>query len=177
MMFSRSMAEIMEDYFAYVKYTLPVMELKTTRDIGRQILRHRSFSFQEFSQRYGVVEAPPPVFREARLQDTKNRQASILTSDAGVRGWWEATQLKVAAQAASLYQEALDKGLAKEVARAILPEGNTQTTMYMAGTVRSWIHYVQERTQDGVQPEHREVAHLVKTALLRLVPELDELLG
>tara|TARA_B100000945_G_scaffold303960_1_gene288998 strand:- start:1140 stop:1805 length:666 start_codon:yes stop_codon:yes gene_type:complete len=134
------------------------MEIKTTRDIGRQILRHRSFSFQEFSQRYAVSEFFET--REARLQDEKNRQNSIETEDKNLAEDWNMQQMKVINQAKESYEWALNKGIAKEQARAVLPEGNTMSTIYMAGTLRSWIHYCKLRGGHGTQKEHTQIADL-----------------
>lgn len=134
-----------------------VMEIKTTRDIARQILRHRSFAFQEFSQRYATV-TDDSVIREARLQDTKNRQNSIETNDYILQKQWEIEQRAVIKVAQRAYQWALNNGIAKEQARVVLPEGNTPSVIYMAGTVRSWIHYIQLRSGNGTQKEHREIA-------------------
>jgi thymidylate synthase (FAD) len=139
------------------------MEIETTRDIGRQILRHRSFSFQEFSQRY--AQATEFVTREARLQDTKNRQNSISTADAKLREWWQTMQDMHIKAAEQSYVTALEKGIAKEQARAVLPEGLTATRMYMAGTLRSWIHYCDLRRAHGTQKEHMEVANCCWAAL------------
>ena len=133
-----------------------VMEIETTRDIGRQILRHRSFSFQEFSQRYATVQ--DYQYSEARLQDTKNRQNSIETDDKHIEGAWAILQAGVIEQADIAYHKALDLGIAKEVARKVLPEGLTPTRMYMNGTLRSWIHYCQLRMGNGTQKEHQEIA-------------------
>jgi thymidylate synthase (FAD) len=149
------------------------MEIVTTRDIARQILRHRSFSFQEFSQRYAAVVAPP-VLSEARLQDVKNRQASIEVTDEQLQFWWQGEQQALARHAASVYEQALKRGMAKEVARKVLPEGLTESKLYMAGTVRSWIHYVLLRTEAGTQKEHREVAAACRDALLARFPSLAE---
>jgi thymidylate synthase (FAD) len=132
------------------------LEIKTTRDISRQILRHRSFSYQEFSQRY--AESEDFVSREARMQDTKNRQASIETDDRDLAENWSIAQARVIRTAKEVYNWALDNGIAKEQARAVLPEGNTETTVYMAGSLRSWIHYCQLRMGIETQKEHREVA-------------------
>lgn len=134
-----------------------VIEIETTRDIARQILRHRSFSFQEFSQRYAeVVDFAEP--REARLQDRKNRQNSVVTEDRSIVPWWYSAQIVQAEESEALYREALEKGIAKEQARAVLPEGLTISRLYMAGTLRSWIHYCQLRMGNGTQKEHMEVA-------------------
>jgi thymidylate synthase (FAD) len=159
--------------FEMVSMTL---EIKTTRDIARQILRHRSFSFQEFSQRYAAV-LDEPILREARLQDTKNRQNSIETNEQELRRWWLGVQSQVSHLASEVYQEALERGIAKEVARSVLPEGNTPSTLYMAGNVRSWIHYIQLRTANGTQKEHREIALECKRVLLEQFPSLQEVLN
>lgn len=135
-----------------------VMEIETTRDIGRQILRHRSFSFQEFSQRYAEVDVDSFKFRSARLQDTKNRQNSIETDDATLKKEWALRQRNVIEESLINYSWALENGIAKEQARAILPEGLTPTRMYMNGTLRSWIHYCQLRMGNGTQKEHQEIA-------------------
>lgn len=132
------------------------MEIKTTRDISRQIIRHRSFSFQEFSQRYAV--SSNYVDREARLQDPKNRQNSVETDDRTLQEDWNIKQHEVVNKAKEVYEWALEKGIAKEQARAVLPEGNTETTLYMAGTLRSWVHYCDLRMANGTQKEHMEVA-------------------
>lgn len=132
------------------------IEIKTTRDIARQILRHRSFSFQEFSQRY--AEATEFETRTARLQDTKNRQNSVETDDRDLLEWWQMQQKKVQNQAEIAYKDALKKGIAKEQARALLPEGLTGSTLYMSGTLRSWIHYCELRRGNGTQKEHAEIA-------------------
>jgi thymidylate synthase (FAD) len=136
-----------------------VMEINTTRDIARQILRHRSFSFQEFSQRY----ADPTTdlgfeLREARLQDTKNRQNSIETEDKELQAEWKIKQINLIAESKAAYDWAIENGIAKEQARVVLPEGNTQSRMYMNGTLRSWIHYCELRRANGTQKEHMEVA-------------------
>jgi thymidylate synthase (FAD) len=132
------------------------MEITTTRDISRQIIRHRSFSFQEFSQRYAVSEHFTE--REARLQDEKNRQNSIETDDKHIQHEWMHTQARVRNFAKKEYQQALKMGIAKEQARSLLPEGLTETTLYMAGSLRSWIHYCDLRMANGTQKEHMEVA-------------------
>ena len=135
------------------------LEIETTRDIARQILRHRSFSFQEFSQRYAdPTKDLDFVLREARLQDTKNRQNSIETDDAEVKAWWDAKQKFLIDYVKATYAEAIERGIAKEQARAILPEGNTVSRLYMNGTLRSWIHFIDLRSGNGTQKEHMEVA-------------------
>ena len=136
-----------------------VMEINTTRDIARQILRHRSFSFQEFSQRYADPTKDLSFeMREARLQDFKNRQNSIETDDDYIKERWEEQQASVIFKAKQAYEWAIDNGIAKEQARAVLPEGNTQSKLYMNGTLRSWIHYCQLRMENGTQKEHMDVA-------------------
>ena len=135
------------------------VEINTTRDIARQLLRHRSFSFQEFSQRYAEVDKLPPApLREARLQDTKNRQNSISVEDEALQDWWEQEQDLCVKNTQAIYQLALQKGIAKEVARAVLPEGLTTSKMYMNGTLRSWIHFYQLRSGNGTQKETRLIA-------------------
>ena len=136
-----------------------VMEINVTRDIARQILRHRSFSFQEFSQRYADPTKDLSFeLREARLQDTKNRQNSIETDDAELQSEWQIKQINLIAEAKAAYDWAIEKGIAKEQARAVLPEGNTMSKIYMQGDLRSWIHYCQLRMENGTQKEHMEVA-------------------
>ena len=135
------------------------LEIETTRDIARQILRHRSFTFQEFSQRYAdPVKELEFVTREARLQDTKNRQNSIDIDDEQLQEFWTFAQKKVIEEAKFAYQFAIDNGIAKEVARAVLPEGLTTSRMYVNGTLRSWIHYIDIRSDKATQKEHRMIA-------------------
>ena len=135
-----------------------VLEINTTRDIARQILRHRSFSFQEFSQRYADASQLGFTVREARLQDNKNRQNSIETDDSDLHKTWKIKQEQLIHETKLAYKWAIENGIAKEQARAILPEGNTNSRLYMAGTLRSWIHYCQLRMDNGTQKEHREIA-------------------
>jgi len=135
-----------------------VLEIETTRDIGRQILRHRSFSFQEFSQRYADPTQLEYEIRETRLQDTKNRQNSIESLDEELDKCWRAKQTQLLHESRLAYKWAIDNGIAKEQARAVLPEGNTMSRMYMNGSLRSWIHYCQLRMAEGTQKEHREIA-------------------
>jgi thymidylate synthase (FAD) len=152
-----------------------VMEIQTTRDIARQILRHRSFAFQEFSQRYAVssmIDQP----REARLQDTKNRQNSLLTDDADLQKWWADAQKWLLQTADTIYSKALERGIAKEVARAVLPEGLTNTTLYMSGSARSWIHYIKLRTDPSTQAEHRYIAKACMNELFNAIPSLKEVI-
>ena len=146
------------------------MEIETTRDIARQILRHRSFSFQEFSQRYAVVN--DFSFRDCRVQDEKNRQNSFVSADPELNNWWRATQLRVQQEAEFMYQAALNRGVAKEQARALLPEGMAMSRMYMNGTLRSWLHYIEVRTDPSTQREHRDVAEACKTVLSVLCPNI-----
>ena len=156
------------------------LEIETTRDIARQILRHRSFSFQEFSQRY----ADPTkdlnfVLREARLQDTKNRQNSVdimgLTlREQNIMEEWKRRQLSVIAEAEHAYEWAVNIGIAKEVARAVLPEGNTVSRMYMNGTLRSWVHYIELRAGHGTQKEHIMVAKACAKAIADIFPMINE---
>jgi thymidylate synthase (FAD) len=146
-------------------------EINTTRDIARQILRHRSFSFQEFSQRYQSVDkldAAPP--REARLQDTKNRQSSLVTEDWILNGWWANAQLHLQGESDRIYKEALKRGIAKEVARSVLPEGLTMSRMYMNGTLRSWMHFCQLRSGNGTQKECQEIAVAISNELEKQLP-------
>jgi thymidylate synthase (FAD) len=149
------------------------VEIETTRDIARQILRHRSFYFQEFSQRYAAVS--DFEFSEVRMQDEKNRQNSLETDDTYIKNWWNAAQLRVQSEAELMYNQALKKGIAKEQARKLLPEGLTMSKMYMKGTLRNWIHYIDVRCDPSTQKEHREVALLVKEQLLKCYPTMEYL--
>ena len=152
-----------------------VMEIETTRDIGRQILRHRSFSFQEFSQRYAeVVEMSDP--REARLQDSKNRQNSIETDSDELQNSWNLVQNEMLLAAKNYYAWAISKGIAKEVARSVLPEGLTMSRMYMSGSLRSWIHYCELRMANGTQKEHRELATQCWNIITEQFPSLKTVL-
>lgn len=152
------------------------VEVNTTRDISRQVLRHRSFSFQEFSGRYAAYDALSEP-REARLQDVKNRQNSLEVDDDTLSAWWNDQQIAVRDLAATTYQEALDRGVAKEVARAVLPEGMTPTKMYMTGTLRSWIHYFSVRCTSETQKEHRVLAEALKGLVMSQFPAVDKALG
>jgi thymidylate synthase (FAD) len=152
------------------------MEIETTRDIARQILRHRSFSFQEFSQRYAdPTKDLEFVTREARLQDTTNRQNSIDTEDASLQATWENKQLIVIEAAQKAYAWAIENGIAKEQARAVLPEGNTVSRMYMNGTLRSWVHYIELRGANGTQKEHMDIAHACARVIADVFPLADEM--
>jgi thymidylate synthase (FAD) len=151
------------------------IEIETTRDIARQILRHRSFSFQEFSQRYAdPTKDLDFVIREARLQDTKNRQNSISTDDEALKAWWDAQQKFIIENVRRIYAEAVEKGIAKEQARAILPEGNTVSRLYMNGTLRSWIHFIELRSANGTQLEHQEVAKACAQVIADIFPMANE---
>ena len=150
------------------------MEIDTTRDIARQILRHRSFSFQEFSQRYADASQLGFEFKEARMQDTKNRQNSIETENPALAAWWETYQKKVMEVATDAYKFALEKGIAKEQARAVLPEGMTGSRLYMNGTLRSWVHYIQLRSGNGTQKEHRDIALACADAIEPIFPMIKE---
>ena len=178
---------IRENHWSPFEMVSLTMEIKTTRDISRQIIRHRSFSFQEFSQRYAVSENF--VNREARLQDTKNRQNSIeiMDEDYGKGGegsdfdrydslveQWNMKQREVINKSKEIYEWALTNGIAKEQARAVLPEGNTQTTLYMAGTLRSWIHYCELRRGNGTQKEHMRIADKCWDIISQHFPDIAE---
>jgi thymidylate synthase (FAD) len=152
-----------------------IMEIQTTRDIGRQILRHRSFSFQEFSQRYAEVQEMSEP-REARLQDTKNRQNSIETNDLGLAFDWITVQNDLMRDAQNAYEWAIENGIAKEVARSVLPEGLTMSRMYMSGSLRSWIHYCELRMANGTQKEHRELATQCWNIITEQFPSLKNVL-
>lgn len=151
------------------------LEITTTRDIARQILRHRSFSFQEFSQRY----ADPTrdlnfVLREARLQDPKNRQNSVANDNPAVAAWWEERQKRVINEAREAYRWAIDNGIAKEQARAVLPEGLIESRIYMNGTLRSWVHFIELRSANGTQLEHQEVAKACGKAIAEIFPLIND---
>jgi len=154
------------------------LEITTTRDIARQILRHRSFSFQEFSQRY----ADPTkdlnfVLREARLQDPKNRQNSISTENLALQAWWETRQKRVIDEARNAYEWAITNGIAKEQARAVLPEGLIESRLYMNGTLRSWIHFIELRSANGTQKEHQEVAVACAEVIAKIFPLAADLVA
>lgn len=156
------------------------LEIETTRDIARQMLRHRSFSFQEFSQRYAdPTKELEFELREPRFQDTKNRQNSTeldmsIDDHRQIAYQWENAQKKIIAQALDTYQWAISKGIAKEQARAVLPEGNTVSRLYMNGTLRSWIHFIQLRSANGTQKEHREIAHKCAEVIAKVFPMASE---
>ena len=151
------------------------VEIETTRDIARQMLRHRSFAFQEFSQRYADPTAALDfVTRDARLQDIKNRQNSVQTDDQVLLDEWDRRQNQMIVMAKNTYEWAIMHGIAKEQARAILPEGNTMSRLYMAGTLRSFVHYVEVRTANGTQAEHMDVARKIALAIAPVFPLISD---
>ena len=159
-----------------------VLEIETTRDIAHQIVRHRSFAFQEFSQRYANPKEMGDMFvhREARMQDKKNRQNSVdldpeSKEDTRLAMIWSSYQNKVMAEAKAAYEWAIENGIAKEQARVVLPEGLTKTRLYMNGTIRSWVHYIELRGANGTQKEHMEVAHACAKIIADIFPIAEEL--
>jgi len=162
-------------HFSPFEMVSACVEIQTTRDISRQILRHRSFSFQEFSGRYAAYDTLSEP-RQARLQDHNNRQNSLEVDDPDLEAWWYNAQEAVRDLAGATYQEALDRGIAKEVARAALPEGMTPTKMYMTGTLRSWIHYFEVRCTPETQKEHRELATALRGIVLSQFPSVEKAL-
>jgi len=175
-------SERLLNYLAKHKHWSPfemasaTLEIETTRDIARQILRHRSFAFQEFSQRYADPSefGDQFVIREARLQDTKNRQNSIDSEDKALTENWEAAQKSVISAAEKAYNWALEKGIAKEQARAVLPEGLTKSRLYMQGSIRSWIHFIELRSGNGTQKEHIIIANKIKEIFKKELPIIYE---
>jgi thymidylate synthase (FAD) len=154
------------------------LEIETTRDIARQILRHRSFSFQEFSQRYAdPTQDLSFVLREARLQDTKNRQNSIVTENPALQAFWETQQKRVLDAAKSAYDWAIENGIAKEQARAVLPEGLTVSRLYMNGTLRSWVHFIELRSANGTQKEHQLIAIECARVIAEIFPMASEFIS
>lgn len=155
------------------------IEVETTRDIARQFLRHRSFAFQEFSQRYADPGSMDETFevREARMQDEKNRQNSIECENDYIKERWEEEQLQVILKAKQAYDWAIDNGIAKEQARAVLPEGNTKSKLYANGTIRSWIHYVELRSANGTQKEHMELAREIGCAIHAIFPMIENFIN
>ena len=152
------------------------LEIETTRDIARQILRHRSFSFQEFSQRYAdPTKELEFMTREARLQDEKNRQNSVEVDDKELQREWERLQRRIIWTVKKEYKWAIKNGIAKEQARAILPEGLTMSRMYMNGTLRSWVHYIELRSANGTQKEHMEIAKACAVEIAKIFPLIGEL--
>ena len=161
-------------HFSPLEMVHACVEIETTRDIARQMLRHASFRFQEFSQRYAdPTKELSFVLRDARLQDDKNRQNSIITEDNELHEWWETAQQEVIALVKKHYVEAINRGIAKECARVILPEGNTVSKLYMAGSIRSWIHYIDVRADESTQLEHRVVALAGAKASAAIFPMAD----
>ena len=156
-----------------------VLEINTTRDIAHQIVRHRSFAFQEFSQRYADPKEMGEMFvlRECRLQDSKNRQNSIETDDRELAVNWQIKQQMVINASREAYEWAIDNGIAKEQARVILPEGITKSRLYVHGTIRSWIHYIDLRSKNGTQLEHVEVALAVAEAISKIYPKVLDFTG
>ena len=152
------------------------LEVETTRDIARQFLRHRSFSFQEFSQRYADIRSfhDSFVIREARLQDEKNRQNSVQTNDENLQRMWEQQQRRVIEASKQAYNWAIKNGIAKEQARAVLPEGNTASRLYVNGTIRSWIHYIELRSGNGTQLEHMELAQEIGRIISKIFPYFEK---
>ena len=152
-----------------------VIEIETTRDIAHQIVRHRSFAFQEFSQRYANPEEQGDMFEysEARLQDPKNRQNSVEVDDAKLQQEWDWAQRRIAVLAKKEYDWAIKKGIAKEQARKVLPEGLTKTTLYMQGSIRSWVHYIDLRGANGTQKEHMEIAHACAKVIAEIFPLME----
>lgn len=178
-------AEKLVNYLIRNKHWSPLemvsmnLEIETTRDIARQILRHRSFSFQEFSQRYADPESLGDMFelREARLQDTKNRQNSLEVDDPELQEAWIEAQESVIAASRAAYKKAISLGIAKEQARAVLPEGLTKSRMYMNGTLRSWVHYIELRSANGTQKEHMEIARACARVISNVFPLINDYVG
>ena len=151
------------------------LEIETTRDIARQILRHRSFSFQEFSQRYAdPTQDLDFIRRGARLQDPKNRQNSIDAAPIQTQDMWDMKQLEVIRKSLEVYRWAIDNGIAKEQARAVLPEGCTMSRLYVNGTLRSWIHFIELRSGNGTQREHQDIAIACAKAIAKIFPDVNE---
>lgn len=153
------------------------IEIETTRDIAHQIVRHRSFSFQEFSQRYADPNEMGEIFilSQARLQDPKNRQNSVVVDDMELQLAWDKEQLKVSAAAEDAYNWAIENGIAKEQARKVLPEGITKTRLYMKGSLRSWLHYIELRSANGTQKEHMDIAIECAKEIARIFPLMNDL--
>ena len=164
---------IKHNHWSPLEMVSACLEIETTRDIARQILRHRSFSFQEFSQRYAVADLGFE-FKETRLQDVKNRQNSLAVDDPELDQWWQSQQGFVSTHINMIYNKAIELGIAKEQARAILPEGITTSRLYMQGTLRSWLHYIELRSGPETQKEHRLVAQACAAALEPIVPMVAE---
>jgi len=150
------------------------LDITTTRSISRQLIRHRSFSFQEWSQRYSATETGSSSWVDTRLQDTTNRQSSIPTNDTELRAWWLNSQKQVNDLIFDIYDTGLKKGIAKELMRSVLPEGMTRTRLYMKGSIRSWIHYIDLRTDPTTQAEHRELARMCAMEIAKVMPYITE---
>ncbi len=182
---NKETAEKLVEYLIQHRHWSPLemvsvcMEIETTRDIARQFLRHRSFSFQEFSQRYSEPESMgfPFELREVRMQDPHNRQNSIANADSELQYSWLQQQRKVLAAAQAAYNWAIDNGIAKEQARCVLPEGNTKSRMYVNGTLRSWIHYIELRSANGTQQEHIDLAVECAKAITAIFPLAADYVG
>jgi thymidylate synthase (FAD) len=179
--FNTETSEKLINYLVKHKHWSPLemvsmcLEITTTRDIARQMLRHRSFSFQEFSQRYAdPTQDLSFEIREARLQDTVNRQNSVETDDIALQARWGQEQQKVIMQAQEAYAWAIENGIAKEQARAVLPEGNTVSRLYMNGTLRSWVHYIELRSANGTQKEHAEIANACADVIHNVFPMIEQ---
>jgi thymidylate synthase (FAD) len=168
---------IKHQHWSPLEMVSAALEIETTRDIARQILRHRSFSFQEFSQRYADPKefGDQFVIREARMQDPVNRQNSIPNDDQKLAYLWEQHQKRVIDAAQEAYEWAVHNGIAKEQARSVLPEGNTKSRLYMNGTLRSWIHYIQLRSANGTQLEHMEIAKACAKVIAEIFPMAETL--
>ena len=168
---------IKHKHHSHLEMVSATMEIETTRDIARQLLRHRSFSFQEFSQRYADPADMDGVFEtsEARLQDTKNRQNSIETDDVELQAKWNMVQEAVIQEAEEAYEWAIENGIAKEQARKVLPEGLTLSRLYVNGTLRSWVHYIELRSANGTQKEHMELAKACGQAITKVFPLVKDL--
>ena len=164
-------------HWSPLEMTNATLEIETTRDIAHQIVRHRSFAFQEFSQRYADPKEQGDMFEysEARLQDPKNRQNSIQTDDAALQLDWLHAQMRIAHLAKKEYDWAIKKGIAKEQARKVLPEGITKTTLYMNGSLRSWVHYIELRGANGTQKEHMDIAHACAKVIATIFPLVENL--
>ena len=180
--FNKETSEKLIKYLIKHKHWSPLetvsacLEIETTRDIGRQILRHRSFSFQEFSQRYAdPTKDMQFMLREARLQDLENRQNSVKVDDTELSTMWRRKQEEVIRSSLDAYTWATENGIAKEQARAVLPEGCTMSRMYMNGTIRSWVHYIELRSANGTQLEHIEIARGCAREIIKVFPLMSEL--
>jgi thymidylate synthase (FAD) len=168
---------IKHNHWSPLEMVSACLEIETTRDIAHQIVRHRSFAFQEFSQRYANPEEMGDQFvtRECRLQDTSNRQNSVDTDDSNLKKEWELHQKLVIRQAEVAYNWAIENGIAKEQARVVLPEGCTKTRLYMNGTIRSWVHYIELRGANVTQKEHMDIAHACAKVIAEIFPLAGEL--